>query len=214
MQTLHSFNRYSSKEEIVHVITHGIGIPLSVVGLIFLIIKARIYGDGWHLVSFIVFSCTLLVLYLSSTLYHSASGIHTKTFLRKLDHSAIYLLIAGTYTPFLLTNLRGTVGWIMFFIVWTFASIGIVIKIATKIQSKWVSVIIYLVMGWLAVFIYRSMIELLPETSITFLILGGLMYTLGVIFYVWEKLPYHHAVWHLFVLGGSICHYFSIYYIL
>jgi len=214
MTVSHSQNGYSPKEETSHVITHGIGILLSIVGFIFLMAKARETGDIWHIVSFIIFSFSLFALYLSSTLYHIASGIKSKLYLRKLDHSAIYLLIAGTYTPFLLTNLRGTIGWVMFIIVWAFASVGIIIKIATNIRSKWVSAIIYLVMGWLAVFIYRSMIDHLPQTSILFLIAGGLFYTLGVTFYVWEKLPYHHAIWHVFVLGGSICHYFSVYYLL
>jgi len=207
-------NGYNRKEEIANSITHGAGLILAVAGFILLVLRAENKGDTWHLISFIIFAISLLLLYLSSTLYHIVPGTETKKYMRKMDHSAIYLLIAGTYTPFLLTNLRGTVGWIMFFIVWTFAIIGISIKIATNIRSKWISAAIYLVMGWLAVFIYRSMIEYLPRISIVFLIAGGLLYTLGVLFYVWKKQPYHHAIWHMFVLGGSICHYFSVYYLL
>jgi hemolysin III len=205
---------YSSKEEIAHVVTHGIGILLSIIGLAFLILKAWAKGDQWHLVSFIIFGISLLLLYTSSTLYHSIRGEKAKKKLRKLDHSAIYILIAGTYTPFLLTSLRGTTGWIMFAVIWGFGMTGIIIKLATQIKSKWVSAIIYLVMGWLAIFIAPSIIDNLPGISIAFLAAGGLFYSLGVIFYVWKKRPYHHAIWHLFVLGGSICHYFSIYFIL
>ena len=133
---------------------------------------------------------------------------------RKLDHSAIYLLIAGTYTPFLLTCLRGTTGWIMFGVVWLFALVGIFIKLTTQIRSKWVSAIIYLVMGWLAIFIADDMIDNLSTISLVFLIAGGLFYSFGVIFYVWKRLPYHHAIWHIFVLGGSVCHYVAVYLIL
>jgi hemolysin III len=206
--------QYSKKEEITNALTHALGIIASFLGIIFLVLKALRNGDQWHLVSFIIFGISLLLMYTSSTLYHSIPGEKAKKHLRKLDHSVIYILIAGTYTPFLLTNLRGTTGWIMFVVVWTFAAVGIIIKLATQIKSKWVSAIIYLVMGWLAVFIARSMVENLSTVSIVYLAVGGLFYSLGVIFYVWKKLPYHHAIWHLFVLGGSISHYFSIYFIL
>ena len=206
--------QYSREEDMANYITHGIGIILCVIGLVFLILKAQAKGDKWHLVSFVIFGISLLLLYTSSTLYHINPWNRAKQCLRKMDHSAIYLLIAGTYTPFLLTSLRGTIGWIMFVIIWVFAIVGIIFKLATQIRSKWVSAVIYLIMGWLAVFIAPTMINNLPAASLIFLAAGGLSYSLGVIFYIWKKLPYHHAVWHLFVLGGSICHYFSVYYIL
>ena len=206
--------QYSQKEELANVLTHGIGIILSLMGIVLLSLKALRQGDHWHLVSYIVFSISLLIMFTSSTLYHSVPGLKAKKNLRKLDHSAIYLLIAGTYTPFLLTSLRGTTGWIMFGVVWVFAIVGITIKLATQIRSKWISAIIYLVMGWLAVFIAQSMINNLPLISIKYLAAGGFFYTVGVIFYVWKNLPYHHAIWHIFVLGGSICHFLSVYYIL
>lgn len=205
---------YSPGEEKAHVITHGIGVALSLSGTVLLILRAYYYGDQWHVLSFFIFGLSLIILYVSSTLYHSFTDEALKKRLRKLDHSAIYILIAGTYTPFLLTNLRASVGWIMFFFVWTFAGTGILIKLTTSIGSKLISAVIYLVMGWLAVFIYRSMLDNLTDTSLIFLAAGGFFYTLGVLFYVWKSLPFHHAIWHLFVLGGSICHYFSIYYIL
>jgi len=206
--------QYSQKEELANVLTHGVGIILSLIGIILLILKALKYGDHWHLVGFIVFGISLLIMFSSSTMYHYVHGGNTRKKLRKLDHSAIYILIAGTYTPFLLTNLRGTTGWIMFAVIWIFGIVGIVVKLATQIKSKWVSAAIYLAMGWLAVFIAKPLIQNLPTISIVYLACGGLFYTLGVIFYTWKNLPYHHAIWHIFVLGGSICHFLSVYYIL
>jgi len=206
--------QYAQKEELANVLTHGIGIILSLIGTVILTLKALDKGDQWHLVSFIIFGISLLIMFSSSTIYHSIHNQNTKKKLRKLDHSAIYFLIAGTYTPFLLTNLRGTTGWIMFAVVWIFGIVGIVVKLATQIKSKWISAVIYLVMGWLAVFIAQSMISNLPTISIVYLALGGLFYTFGVLFYIWKSLPYHHPIWHLFVLGGSICHYLSVYYLL
>lgn len=209
-----SLLQYGRNEEIANVITHGLGIVGSVIGLILLIERSSEYGDQWYLVSFIIFGLSLILMYTSSTMYHLAHSERNKKRLQKLDHSAIYLLIAGTYTPFLLTSLRGNIGWIMFGIVWMFALVGIVIKLVTQIKSKWISAVIYLVMGWLAVFIARSMINSLPTLSIVYLALGGLFYTLGVVFYIWKNLSYHHAIWHIFVLGGSICHYLSVYYLI
>lgn len=209
-----SLSQYGRNEEIANVITHGLGIVASVIGLILLIVHANKYGDQWHKAGFIIFGLSLVLMYTSSTMYHLAHSEGKKKRLRKLDHSAIYLLIAGTYTPFLLTSLRGNTGWIMFGIVWLFALVGIVIKLATQIKSKWISAAIYLVMGWLAVFIAQSMIKNLPAISIVYLALGGLFYTFGVVFYIWKNLPYHHPIWHLFVLCGSICHYLSVYYLI
>ena len=207
-------SQYTQREESANVLTHGIGFILSFAGIVLLSLKALKDGDQWHLVSYIIFGMSLLIMFSSSTLYHLVHNQNAKKKLRKLDHSAIYVLIAGTYTPFLLTNLRGTTGWIMFAVVWIFAIVGIIIKLATQIRSKWVSAVIYLVMGWLAVFIAKSMISNLPAVSIFYLALGGLFYTFGVVFYVWKNLPYHHAIWHLFVLGGSISHFLSVYYLL
>ena len=209
-----TMSQYTQKEEFTNVLTHGIGIFLSLAGIVLLSLKALNDGDQWHLIGFIVFGMSLLTMFSSSTLYHSVHGQEAKKKLRKLDHSAIYILIAGTYTPFLLTNLRGTTGWIMFAVVWIFAIVGIVVKLATQIRSKWVSAAIYLVMGWLAVFIAQSMIDKLPAISVFYLALGGIFYTFGVVFYIWKSLPYHHAIWHLFVLGGSISHYLAVYYLI
>jgi len=205
---------YSPEEEKANALTHGIGSILCLIGCIFLILRARSFPDGWHLVSYSLFGISLFTLYTSSFLYHYLPGREAKQIFRKIDHSAIYLLIAGTYTPFLLTNLRGSTGWIMFIIVWVFAAAGIWIKIRTRIKSKWLSASIYLVMGWLAVFIFPSMMANLPGVSLVLLAVGGFFYTFGVIFYLWKTLKFHHAVWHLFVLAGSICHYFAVYLII
>lgn len=213
MSKINSYNHYVKNEETVNVLTHGLGLILSMAGLLLLIIRALKIKDDWYLVGCIIFGISLLIMYASSTLYHLMRDEKMKQIFRKLDHSAIYLLIAGTYTPFLLTSLRGNTGWTMFVIIWVFAFVGITIKLATQIRSKWISAIIYLVMGWLAVFIAPEMIENLPTKSIVYLAAGGLFYTFGVVFYIWKSLPYHHPIWHLFVLGGSICHYFSIFYL-
>ena len=203
-------NQYTSSEEIANGITHGIGVFLSVAGLIVLIIKASFYGDVWHIVSFSIFGSTLILLYSASTLYHSISNPLLKTGLKKFDHSAIFLLIAGTYTPFLLVHLRGALGWSLFGVIWTLAASGIVIKLFFIQQVKKISVGLYLFMGWLCLIAIHGLMRILPPVSISLLIFGGVLYTAGVVFYSWKRLPYHHAVWHLFVLGGSISHFFSV----
>lgn len=206
--------KYSRKEELANVMTHGIGIILSVIGSIFLVRKAIAHGDLWHVVSFVIFGVSLLLMYASSTIYHLIQKPDYKIALRKLDHAMIYILIAGTYTPLLLTNLRSTSGWIMFAVIWLFALTGISIKLTTEFQSKWISAIIYLGMGWLAIFIAPTMFEKLSQTSIFLILSGGLFYSTGVFFYLRRTLRFHHAIWHLFVLGGSICHFFAIYFLI
>lgn len=212
LRTFH--HQYKDKEEIAHMVSHGLGILFSLAGLILLLMHAHQGGDRWHRLGYVIFGVSLLLLYTSSTLYHSRRSEKAKRNFRKLDHSAIYVLIAGTYTPFLLTTLRGPIGWLMFGIIWIFAITGIFLKLTTQIRSKWASAIIYLVMGWLAVFIADDMIDKLSTDSLLFLVAGGFFYSIGVVFYVWKSLPYHHAIWHIFVLAGSICHYFAVYFIL
>jgi hemolysin III len=203
-------NQYTASEEIANGITHGLGVLLSIAGLVALIITASLYGDMWHIISFSIFGSTLIILYSASTLYHSISNPLLKIRLKKLDHSAIFLLIAGTYTPFLLVHLRGTLGWSLFGVIWTLAVTGIVIKLFYIQQIKKLSIGLYLFMGWLCVIAMQGLIRTLPPTSFSLLIIGGVLYTAGVIFYSWKRLPYHHAVWHIFVLGGSISHFFSV----
>jgi len=201
---------YTRSEEIANSITHGIGAALSVVGLILLVVLAVIYGDIWRVVSFSIYGSSLIMLYLASTLYHSLPQPKVKRILRKFDHAAIYILIAGTYTPFLLVSLRGSIGWTFFALVWGMAAAGILWKMFFLGKLEVLATIIYILMGWMCVFAFKDMLAYVPPLGITMLVTGGVVYTLGVIFYAWEKLPYNHAIWHLFVLGGSICHYAAI----
>ena len=201
---------YSFGEEIANSITHGIGVLLSIAALITLIVFALRYGDIWHLVSFSIFGATLILLYLASTLYHSFPQPAVKRVLKIVDHSAIFLLIAGTYTPFMLVKIRGPLGWSLFGIVWALALGGIVIKFLYMTKFKKLSVVLYIFMGWLSVFAFHEMLQHMSKRAILFLILGGVFYTTGVVFYVWKKLPYNHAIWHVFVLAGSAFHFFSI----
>ncbi len=201
---------YSVGEEIANSITHGLGALLSAVGLVILIILAAWRGDAWKMVSFIIYGFSLIVLYLSSTFYHSFRSPRLKKIFRVFDHSAIYVLIAGTYTPFLLIILRNTLGWTLFAILWGLALGGIVFKLFFIQKFRILSTVIYLFMGWLGVVAFKQLLASLPTTAIGLLVAGGLSYTVGVIFYAWKKLPYGHAVWHLFVMAGSLFHYLAV----
>ncbi|HBL74858.1 MAG: hemolysin D [Bacteroidetes bacterium GWF2_42_66] len=197
-------------EEIANSITHGIGTLMSIAALVLLIVFAAIKGNAWHVVSFTIFGSTLVLLYLSSTLYHSFSNPKIKNIFARFDHAAIFFLIAGTYTPILLSNLRGVLGWTLFFIIWGLAIAGAVIRSIYLTRFRKLMVAIYVMMGWMFVFAIRTMLEITPADSLMFLFIGGGLYTIGVIFYVWRSLPYGHGIWHLFVLGGSIMHFFAV----
>ncbi|MBN2774895.1 MAG: hemolysin III family protein, partial [Prolixibacteraceae bacterium] len=199
-----SYRTLSIGEEIFNAITHGIGTVLSIAALVILIVFAAIKGNAWHVVSFSIFGSTLILLYLSSTLYHSFTNEKVKNLFARFDHSAIFLLIAGTYTPYLLTILRGSIGWIMFGIVWGLAVTGVVIRSVYLTRFRKLMVAIYLIMGWMFVFAIIPMVKNLPAASIIFLFIGGGCYSLGVIFYAWRNLKFGHGIWHLFVLAGSI----------
>jgi len=199
-------------EEIFNSITHGIGILLSIAALVILIVFAALHGDGWHIVSFTIFGVSLVLLYTSSTLYHSITNAKAKSVFARLDHASIFILIAGTYTPILLTTLRGVMGWVLFGIVWGCAITGVVIRSIYLYRFRKLMVGFYLVMGWMFVLALKSVITHLPAVSLVFLFIGGLTYSLGVIFYAWRNLRFGHGIWHLFVLGGSIMHFFAILY--
>jgi hemolysin III len=201
-------------EEIFHSVTHGIGSGLSVAGLVILVVLAVLNGDVYQIIGFSIFGASLVLLYLSSTLYHGIQQPRTKRIFKIFDHSAIYLLIAGSYTPFLLVGIRGTTGWTMLAVVWMIALIGITMKVLFIDRFQVLSVFMYLAMGWLCVFVFREMMASLPIGGIIWLAAGGILYTVGVIFYAMQKIPYMHAVWHFFVLGGSICHYFAVLFFL
>jgi hemolysin III len=213
-QSVKTYRQLTVREEIVNSITHGIGALLSIAALVTLIIIARKYGNIWHLVSFTIYGSSLILLYLSSTLYHSFTGHRVKNLFARFDHISIFLLIAGTYTPILLTSLRGTWGWTLFGIIWTVALVGAVIRSIYLHRFRKLMVAIYLIMGWMFVLAGKQIYLNLPSISLIYLGLGGIAYTVGVIFYMWRKLPYSHGIWHLFVLAGSILHFFAIYYII
>ncbi len=211
-QPAKTYRQLSTGEEIINSITHGIGALLSIVALIILIIVAGKYGDIWHLVSFSIYGSTLILLYLSSTLYHSFSNPKIKNLFARFDHISIFLLIAGTYTPILLTSIRGVWGWTLFGIIWGMALTGAIIRSIYLHKFRKLMVAIYLIMGWMAVVAGKQIYLSLPSISLTFLVLGGVAYSIGVIFYMWRSLPYGHGIWHLFVLAGSILHFFAIYF--
>ncbi|MCW8859219.1 MAG: hemolysin III family protein [Deltaproteobacteria bacterium] len=202
--------KYSCAEEVANSITHGIGALLSIGGLAVLVGFASLRGDAWHIVSCSIFGSALVFSYLASALYHSIPLEKTKKILRTIDHSAIYLLIAGTYTPFMLVNLRGPWGWSLFGAVWGIALIGIILKTAVFSKIHGLSTALYLLMGWIIVIAIKPMLSVLERGGLELLLLGGLAYTVGVVFYAWKKLPYNHAIWHLFVLAGSCFHFFAI----
>ncbi len=194
----------SPREEVASAITHGLGAAAAVVGLIFAILVSK---DSWSVVSGSIFGASLVFLYLSSTLYHSFTSPWLKNLFQVVDHAGIYLLIAGSYTPLTLVALRGPLGWTIFGIVWVLAITGILTKAFMKTNREhWASTALYLIMGWLVIAIFPALARELSSGGLWLLISGGLSYTLGVIFFVWHKLPFNHAIWHLFVLGGSTCH--------
>jgi hemolysin III len=206
-------NRQSTViNEIANSVTHGIGALLAIAGLVLLVVFAVIYGNAWHIVSVSIYGTTLVLLYLSSTLYHAIQAPETKRILRIIDHSAIYLLIAGTYTPFTLVTLQGTRGWVMFGIIWGLALLGILYKVFFINRHVVISTLFYLVMGWMIVFSISDLYRGLSTGGLILLGAGGLSYTLGMIFYAARERLLMHAVWHLFVLGGSICHFFAIFF--
>lgn len=194
-------------EEIANSITHGIGALISVAGLAVLVVLAAIQRDAYKIVSFALYGSSLVILYLSSTFYHSFQNPRVKKLFRIFDHSAIYLLIAGTYTPFLLITLRGSLGWSLLGILWGLSIAGIVFKSLFIHKFRILSTIVYLLMGWSGVVAIRPLTEALSRGALLLLAAGGLCYTVGVIFYAWKRLPYGHAIWHLFVMAGSVFHY-------
>ncbi len=184
---------------------------LSLIGLPVLIFSAYLYGDVWSIVSYSIFGISLVLLYGISTYYHRCQTLHTKESLRIMDHICIYVLIAGSYSPFTLGPLREFSGWTLFGIEWAIVVIGAVLKVFAFDKTTTISLIAYLVMGWLIIFWWPALSQVISTTTLTLLIVGGLSYSLGVIFFLWENLPYNHAIWHLFVINGSACHYCAVF---
>ena len=201
----------SSAERIFNSITHGIGSVLSVVALILMVVYASYNSDAWSIVGVSIFGTTLILLYMSSTLYHAFPKGRLKQIFQLLDQSFIYLLIAGTYTPVLLITLRNPLGWTVFGLVWAMAIGGITHRIFFFDKLKTLSLVSYITMGWLSLIVLKSLLNAAPVELVVWLLIGGAFYTGGLIFYSWERLPFNHAIWHLFVLGGSFSHFMGIY---
>ena len=198
------------REEFANALTHGLGATAALAGGAVLITLAALYGDGWQLASAIVFGTSLLLLYLASTLYHAVQHPVVKGRLKVFDHCAIYLLIAGTYTPFTLIGLRGPWGWSLFAAIWSLALAGVVFKLFYTGRFKLLSTVIYIAMGWLVIVAIKPLLGALDGWTLGWMFAGGAFYTLGTVFYHRPSLPYSHAIWHLFVLGGSVCHYVAV----
>jgi len=201
---------YTYREELANSITHGVGIIFAISALVVMDVFAALFGDVWHVVSCTIFGATLIILYTASTLYHSIPIPKTKMLLRLIDHSAIFLLIAGTYTPFTLVVLRGPWGWSLFGAVWGIALLGVVFQVFLLRRWPLFSVGLYVGMGLIILIAIKPLINTLSPAGLKLLVGGGLAYILGLIFYGWKRLPYSHAVWHLFVLAGSALHFFSV----
>ncbi|MCK8088206.1 hemolysin III family protein [Vibrio sp. 1CM8B] len=207
-----SASEYSDIEERANAITHGLGVVLGVIGLILLLIRAFDYqADMLTVASMTIYGSSIILLFLASTLYHSITTEKTKRLLKTLDHCAIYLLIAGSYTPFLLVGLRTPLAMGLMAVIWGIALVGIIMKIAFVYRFKRLSLFIYLAMGWLSLIVVYQLAMNIEMGGLVLLALGGVIYSLGVIFYVAKRIPYNHAIWHLFVLAGCACHFFAIY---
>jgi hemolysin III len=201
---------YTVGEDIANSVTHGVGVAASISMLTLLVVWAVLYGDGYSLAGAIVLGVSLVLLYAGSTLYHSIPFPKARHVFKIIDHCAIYVLIAGSYTPFTIGPLRDKGGWWMFAIVWTIAIAGIAVEVLWTYRPRWLSAAVYLAMGWLMVVQIKPLLAAVPAGAIKLLFAGGLAYTVGTVFYAVKKVPYFHMVWHLFVLAGSVCHFLAV----
>ncbi|WP_458700172.1 hemolysin III family protein [Sulfurospirillum sp. 1307] len=199
--------RYTQIEEVWHSVTHGIGVVLSIVGLCILVAYSAIKGSSISIVSSAIFGATLIIAYSSSTLYHAITNEKAKQVFRQFDHASIYLLIAGTYTPITLVSLGGTLGWSIFLIIWSIAIVGVLLEFLYPNRFKKLSLVLYLGMGWLIVVAIGKILETMDTNGFILMLLGGIFYSVGVVFYVKKSIPYNHIIWHIFVLLGSMSHY-------
>lgn len=203
-------HQFSKGEEIANAITHGIGALLSIAGLVLLIVYSSLYGDAVHIVSFTIFGISMFILYMSSTMVHALLPGKAKDVFEILDHSAIYIFIAGTYTPFTLIVIQGKLGWTMLGIAWGVAIFGTVFKVFFVKKYLFTSTILYVLMGWMIVLGWNEIVLFLPKIGVNLLVIGGICYTFGALFYVWRGFKFHHAVWHLFVIAGSVTHFLCV----
>lgn len=208
--TEYEHDHESPREELANAITHGVGAVASVVGGIVLVVLAAAYGNGWQLAGAIVFGLALVLLYVASTLYHSSKDRVVRGRMKVFDHCAIFVLIAGTYTPFTLVGLREDGGWWLFAAIWTLAVAGVVFKLFFTGRFKGISTLIYLGMGWMVVLAIGPFLRQIPQATMIWLAAGGVAYTLGTVFYMSKRIPFAHAIWHGFVLVGSACHFVAV----
>ena len=212
MKDIERIEYYSSIEEKINIISHTTGFILSIVAFVLLVMHASLHGDVWQIVSFSIFGASLIILYGASTLYHSAKNPLLRNKLNIIDHASIYVLIAGTYTPFTLVTLKGTIGWVIFGISWGLALTGIILKLFFTGKYDLISTIMYVLMGWIIVFAIKPLINNLPLEGLIWLIAGGISYTIGAITYSIPKIKFNHAIFHMFVLVGSFCHFMSLFF--
>ena len=205
-------SHYSPLEEKTNIITHAIGFVLGIVALVLMVVRANTYGDAWHIVSVSIFGASLICLYAASTIYHSAKDPKIRGRLRVVDHATIYVLIAGTYTPFVLVTLNGWVGWVIFTASWTMAVTGIILKLLYTGKYNLLSTLMYVFMGWMIIFAIKPLINSLSADGLWWLFAGGVAYTVGAILYSIKQIKFNHAIFHMFVLLGSFCHFVSVYY--
>ena len=203
-------NRKSSREEIANTITHGVGLGFAIAAVSVLVVFASLRGTAWHIVSCSIYGGTLVILYLASTLYHWVQSPVAKRLLKIFDHCSIYLLIAGSYTPFTIVSIQGGWGWTLFGLIWGMAILGIVFKTFHTGKYEAFSTMLYLAMGWIVIIAIKPLFASIPLMGFLWIVAGGLLYTFGVLFYCLDRIPFFHAIWHVFVLGGSACHFFAV----
>ncbi len=212
MKDIERLKQYSPIEEKINIISHATGFILSIVALVLLVTHASMHGDVWHIVSFSIFGASLIILYAASTFYHSAKKPELRRRLKIVDHASIYVLVAGTYTPFTLVTLNGTLGWVIFGTSWGLALTGIILKLFFTGKYNLISTSMYVFMGWVIVFAIKPLIKNLPPEGFIWLLAGGISYTLGAILYSTRKIKFNHAIFHMFVLTGSFCHFISVFF--
>jgi hemolysin III len=212
MKDIEGIKYYSSIEEKINIISHATGFILSIVAFVLLVMHASLHGDVWQIVSFSIFGASLIILYGASTLYHVAKKPVLRNKLNIIDHASIYILIAGTYTPFTLVTLKGTIGWVIFGISWGLALTGIILKLFFTGKYDLISTIMYVFMGWVIVFAIKPLIDHLPFEGLLWLFAGGISYTIGAILYSINKIKFNHAIFHILVLIGSFCHFVSVFF--
>ena len=203
-------SQYTAEEELVHAVSHGVGVMLSIAGLVWMLYLSIGTSDPWRIIASGVYGASLIGLFLASTLYHAFHASPRKHLLKLFDHCAIYLLVAGTYTPFLLVAMRTDTGWWLFGAIWSLAAAGVLTKLRFRHRYPWLSLTGYLLMGWLIVVALPQLAEAIGANGMTWLVAGGVSYTVGALFYMAKRLPFHHAIWHLFVLAGGICHFLAV----